>query len=161
HVGRFLWVSFQVDDLCKAESDFEIRQALVNLPRSLSEAYDRLFSQIGDNEQIKYISKMFKWILSARRPLTLNELAEAIAFDVDDTSWDARKIPTMSRLLQVCKRLIEFDEESQTVKFSHYTVQQYLLSHLSARKEFRFTKRDANNTIGELCVTYLSFSDFE
>ncbi len=104
--------------------------------RSLSEAYDRLFSQIRDNEQIKYISKIFNWILSARRPLTLNELAEAIAFDVDDTSWDARKIPTMPQLLRVCRMLLEVDEESQTVNFSHNTVKKYLLSNLAAREEF-------------------------
>jgi hypothetical protein len=131
------------------------------LPRDLSETYDRLLSRIEGNQQIQFISKMFKWILFAQRPLELDELAEAIAFDVDDTFWDTNKIPTMSRLLQACGNLVQFDQESQTVNFSHYTVQEYLLSSLTAREEFRFTQRGANNTIGELCVTYLSFSDFQ
>lgn len=37
---------------------------------------------------------MFRWIISARRPLSLLELCEGIAFTLEDHHWDGKKIPT-------------------------------------------------------------------
>ncbi|KAJ8119322.1 hypothetical protein ONZ43_g3704 [Nemania bipapillata] len=55
------------------------------------------------------------------------------------------------------------DEEDYTVQFVHQTVRQFLLEDPvdPDLTEFHFGMEDADHTIGEICVTYLNFSDFK
>jgi hypothetical protein len=106
------------------------------------------------------IERMFKWIVCARQPLQVDELREGIAFTLEDEAWSREKIPTeFTRLVRACGNLVVIDEETQTVQLAHFTVQQYLLQPLASR--FHFTIEGANNMAGEVCVAYLSFSNFE
>jgi hypothetical protein len=106
---------------------------------------------------------MFNWILCATRPLHVNELREAIAFTIDDTHWDASKIPNdMARLVRACGNLVLIDEFTQNVQFAHYTVAQYLLGQEGFQStSFHIERKDAEFQIGLTCVAYLSFSDFD
>ena len=160
---RFLWACFQLDELCAAETDNAIRKVLKNLPRDLGETYDRLLGRVEGFERQEYVRRMFKWIMFARRPLHMNELREAIAFTIDDSHWDNTKIPNdIQRLIRACGNLILVDEETENVHLAHYTVQQYLLDLKSSKlSKFHVTPEEANYEIGEVCVAYLSFSDFE
>ena len=161
---RFLWVHFQLLDLCDATSDFDIREALRNLPEGMAETYARISRKIGRSQmRITLAQRIFKWIVCAKRPLLLTELAEAVAFGPTDRSWDATKIPNASRLIQTCGYLVIFDEEDKTVRLAHYTVQQFLLGPpvKDSIPEFHFQLSQADVEAGETCVAYLSFSDFE
>ncbi|KAH0566012.1 hypothetical protein GP486_000584, partial [Trichoglossum hirsutum] len=108
--------------------------------------------------------KIFQWICCAKRPLLMGELKEAIAFSPTDLSWDAEKIPVeSSRLIQSCGNLVVFDEDDQTVRTVHYTVQQFLTSAPTEAlvADFHFQLPQAEIYTGEICVAYLSFTDFE
>jgi hypothetical protein len=109
---------------------------------------------------------MFQWIICARRPLHVEELREGIAFTIDDLFFDREKLPTdMPRLIRGCGNLVVIDEDTKHVHLAHYTVQQYILLEGEASsnpcQNYRFTYDEADITIGETCVAYLSFSDFE
>ena len=161
---RFLWVHFQLVDLCDATSDFDIREALRNLPDGMGETYARISRKIGRNRtNITLAQRIFKWIVCAKRPLLLIELAEAVAFGPTDKLWDATKIPNASRLIQTCGHLVIFDEDDKTVRLAHHTVQQFLLGPpvKDSIPEFHFQLPQADVEAGETCVAYLSFSDFE
>lgn len=149
--------------MCRAETDSSIRKVLKNLPRDLSETYDRLLARIEIAEQQEYIRRIFVWIICARRPLAVGELREAIAFTIGDDHYDRAKIPNdMNRLARACGNLIGIDDDENSVHIAHYTVEQYLLAeHDSQSSPFRFTKEEANLEIGEVCVAYLSFCDFD
>lgn len=158
--GMFLWVKFQLHDLCEPESDHGIRLVLKNLPRSLGETYERLLSKIQGTERKDMIQRMFKWIVCAREPIHLEEMREAVAFTLEDLTYDPRKLPTdLNRLVRACGNLVVVDEESQVIQLAHHTVQQYLLQQNG--NPFQFTIKDANIMAGELCVAYLSFTNFE
>ncbi|KAH7416746.1 hypothetical protein BKA64DRAFT_701531 [Cadophora sp. MPI-SDFR-AT-0126] len=158
--GMFLWVEFQLCDLCEAESDYGIRVALENLPRSLSETYDRLLGRIEGTERRSMILRMFKWIVCARQPLHVDELREGVAFTLDDEEWRQEKIPTnLNRLIRACSNLIIVDAETNIVQLAHYTVQQYLLKNDG--RFFQFGLKDANEMAGEFCLAYLTFSCFD
>jgi len=161
--NRFLWIKFQLDDLCKAETDDAIRKTLQNLPKDLSETYDRLLSRIDGTEKKEYIRRMFNWIIAGKRPLQANEMREAIAFTVADTYFDSTKIPNnLQRLVRACGNLVFIDEDTQNVQLAHYTVQQYLLDPQRAKSSgIYLTLKDASMALGKICVTYLSFNDFE
>lgn len=169
HTSRFLWVSFQLEEICEiGQSDASIREALRNLPIGLAETYIRILNKIENKPPrvTGMAQKMLKWVVCARRPLLLDEVKEAIAFEPGDQFWDSEKIPAESngkRFVQICGNLIILDEDEGTVRLAHHTVQQYLLStpESTASHQFHFQLADAQLYAGEICVTYLSFSDFE
>ncbi|KAE8442960.1 hypothetical protein EG329_002498 [Mollisiaceae sp. DMI_Dod_QoI] len=158
--GMFLWVEFQLNDLCDAESDYGIIQVLDNLPRSLSETYDRLLGRIEGLHRATMIERMFKWLVCARQPLHVDELREAVAFTLDDVEWDPNKIVTdLNRLVRACSNLVTVDTETHVVQLAHYTVEQYLLGPETTK--YHFTPQEADIMAGEFCIAYLSFSNFE
>jgi hypothetical protein len=156
-------VKFQLDDLCRAETDSSIRKVLQNLPRNLGETYDRLLTRIDNADQREYVKRMFMWIICARRPLEIEELREAIAFTIEDDHFDHTKIPNdLNRLARACGNLIVIDDDENSVQIAHYTVEQHLLKEDGCKPPLlHFTRAQANIEVGKVCVRYLSFSDFE
>lgn len=125
------------------------------------------------------VLKTMMWILCARRPLRIDELQEAVAFDSHDKSWDIDKIPDGDKLIRSCHGLVVRDVESGRVHLAHHTVQQYLISpqesalaasfadsmprapFFAELSRFSHDPHDAERMAASLCVTYLCFSDFE
>ena len=154
---------FQLADLCDTVSDFGIRKVLQNLPEGMAATYARAVQKIGQNSvKMNLAQQIFKWIACAKRPLLMAELAEAIAFGPSDASWDSTKIPDTSRLIQACGHLAVLDDDG-TARFAHHTVQQFLigLPLKDSISEFHFDLSKADVGAGEICITYLLFSDFE
>ena len=103
------------------------------------------------------------WIAAAKRPLQIEELQEATAFDKNDTLWDSEKIPDSRIIKRSCRNLIVFDD-SGTVRFAHHTVLQFILSNSDqpdTNSQHYFDIRSANDLVAGTCIAYLSFSDFE
>lgn len=99
--GMFLWVFFQLDDLCEAPSDAMIRQSLQNLPNGLIETYERIMNKIAKNAiQSSVARKLFIWTICAQRPMGIKEAKEAVAFEPSDLSWDLEKIPDEDLMIE-------------------------------------------------------------
>lgn len=166
HDLRFLWVYFQLLDLCNASSEFEVRKTLQSLPQGMTATYTKILEKIAANRShIVLAQKMFRWIVCAKRPMLLTELREAVAFEATDTSWNKEKVIDAVRLYQAGGNLVVIDKNDDTVRLAHHTVQQFLLQlpdHQSAIAiPFHFRLSEADLEAGEICVAYLSFSDFE
>jgi hypothetical protein len=87
---------------------------------------------------------MFRWIIFAKRLLKVDELREAIAFDIDDTEWDHAKIPNeLLRLLRACGNLILINDETQEVQLAHYTVEQYLLNRKTNSRRISISRKES------------------
>lgn len=126
--------------------------------------YARILQKISSvRTNMSLAQRVFKWIICAKRPLLITELTEAIAFQPTDRSWNAEKIPDASRTIQACKNLVVLDETDQTVRLAHHSVRKFLLepSTQDSIPEFHFELNQASTEAGELCIAYLSFSDFE
>lgn len=53
-------------------------------------------------------------------------------------------------------------EESDTVHFSHHSIEKYLLTPGSADfKDFHLDADKCDQSMGELCVTYISLDNFQ
>ncbi|UKZ75110.1 hypothetical protein TrVFT333_002782 [Trichoderma virens FT-333] len=94
----FLWVYLQLEilwDTC--HTDAEIRSALATLPKGIEETYRRCVARI--NFQDKWALKVLKWVSFAKRPLNIEELREAVAFDYTDTEWNGDKRPQINESL--------------------------------------------------------------
>ena len=163
-MNRLLWVTFQLHEICSQTSDYNIRKAIGNLPKGITETYNRAIDRIINLGKDDIAQDAFVWVICGRRPLTLDELREAMSIKIGQThSLPERQVNGIHRLTSWCANLVEVDEEEQTVRLVHHTVLQFLLSEdLDSR--FIWLPKDlkaADCYLGEICVTYLNFSDFE
>ena len=164
---RFLWVSFQLDDICEATSDATIQETLDNLPEGLTATYERVISKIlRSKPRAKVASSAFRWLACAPRPMRVDELQEAVAFEPVDRCWNPDKIPDADVMIESCRGLVTRNLSDGTLRFAHYTVQQCLCmpsneTAISESTSMTFSRESAEVFVGQRCMTYLLLSDFQ
>lgn len=162
---RFLWVVLQLDCLCKndIETDDSIRRSLQDMPRDLY----TLFSRILQRAKVKgpsFQNRLLKVLVAAERPLTLDEMREALSIVPGDATWrPQQQVNNIAHALACCGSLVNVDEEEGTVRFVHQSVPQFLLQGADneTRLDWHFTSHQASLELGQLLVTYLSYAVFD
>lgn len=93
-----------------ARSEKQLEKCLRSLPQSLDATYERILSGIGDESRDE-AQQILSLLCFAVRPLTVDEVIEASAIDIDDLEcYDAdRKFTDLDDLLRLCPGLIEID----------------------------------------------------
>ena len=78
------------------KTDRDIRNALRNLPKGIDETYVRMLEKIRreNPEQITQIIRLLEWLTASKTPLTVEELAHAIAVEPGDQLLDFDAIAT-------------------------------------------------------------------
>lgn len=161
NIYRFLWVYLQLEIIWdECFTDNEIREALEQLPKGLDETYQRCINRIEGSKDGRPF-KALKWISYASRPLHIDELREAVAFDLQDTAWDRGKIPNRDYIAGCCANLAVLDANDDCVYFAHSSVKQYLETCIAHKIQgYPTSSSQGELECGEFCITYLSFSDF-
>ncbi len=165
--GTFLWVSLILKDISETTVISKVRTKLQSLPSSLSEVYSRILNKIQEDD-VGNARFILQWVVTARRPLTINELAMARALGPE--GWDEYTIPTADTLNELkddfkfCEPLVYLDDVTQTINLVHQSAKDYLLeenlqgnSHLSM---YRIIPDKANSCILDICWRYLSMEEF-
>ena len=116
---------FQIQEIFRdANSDAMIRNIIQNLPEDLNITYQRLVSKTGRyHNTAKVAERVFRWTISAKRPLHVDELGEAVSFDPKDTTWDAGIIVDEKRMFEPCGGFFNNDKLNGTLRVAHHTVQ--------------------------------------
>ena len=65
--GMFLWVALQIETLCTMKTDFELRQALQDLPKDLAGTFSRVLQRLEWKESSRQGS-ILKLVIAAQRP---------------------------------------------------------------------------------------------
>ncbi|KAJ7091786.1 ankyrin repeat-containing domain protein [Mycena epipterygia] len=138
-------------------------QTLTQLPDDLFGIYDRFLDAVRPSDMI-YIKAAFRWIVFAASPMTLEELADAVAFDFSDPAQCVYK-PSQREGNTVAipkwlDGLITIKENNYwgrvTVTLAHASVQDYLLSAQFMAKFGGDLRVDLSHTfIARTCVEYL------
>jgi len=158
--GMFLWVALQLRTLCSMQTDDSIRQALDNLPRDLPETFSRILEKSGDQEQI-YQRRTLQLVTGAFRPLTTEELREALSVKPDCTEWrPSSLINDIISVLSFCGSLVIVDEEEQTVRLVHHSFKQFLLDSPKVFGYPFFTIDLIHEAIAAVIISYLNYSIF-
>ena len=152
---RFLLVQLLMDSFRDKMTVRDVKSAIRNLPQGSSaydvayhDAMERIFAQgKGPNEMAK---KALTWILCACRPLSTLELLHALAIELGDTEIDEDNVLETDQLLTMCAGLVTVDEQSNNVRFVHYTTQEYL------QRNQETWLPDAKIEIARSCIAYLS-----
>lgn len=162
--GMFLWVDYQIAEICECTCDDEIREVLITLPKDLGETFDRAMKRIAKRGSAKTASHIFQWAAAAKRALTLDELREALSYEPGKPYSIAGKKPNgLERIAAWCENLVQLDEELQIVQFPHHSVLQHFLKQQSdsSLQNFHIKLEEADHFIGEICVTYLNSNEFK
>ncbi|KAL8773553.1 MAG: hypothetical protein Q9209_001658 [Squamulea sp. 1 TL-2023] len=161
--GLFRWVACQLDRLEKCLSPRMLNKTLASLPVTLEETYERILIEI--EEMYKELTvKALQWIVHSERPLRLEELADALAVDVECQPRfdnDAR-ISDPRDLLLICSSLIDVtsvdSDERKVVKLAHFSVKEYLVSdniRLGRAAIFAVDHINTHMNIAKDCLAYL------
>ncbi|PQE30756.1 hypothetical protein CJF32_00005960 [Rutstroemia sp. NJR-2017a WRK4] len=159
--GMFLWVALQIESLCAEKTDKAIRQALENLPKSLSETFSRILAK-SLNFAESYQARILKLVTIAQRPLTTEELREALSVNPGDTNWNpATLLNDLYSTLTCCGSLIIVDEEEMTVRLVHHSVKNFLLCSAEDSSGIPFTIDCAHMEMVNVIITYLNYGIFD
>ena len=150
-----------MDTICAQNTDHDILYCLKDLPKGLPATFRRILRWLQDSAYANPIlgRKIFEVVAAAQRPLTTNELSEAISITPGDTVWDRSKsINDVTKSLEACGSLIVIDEELSTVHFAHSSVKHHLVSVPTSVdvREYHFDPKTADINLGRIVVTYLN-----
>lgn len=137
--GMFRWAVCQLDILRRLKHQKKAREAIGNLPRTLDETYERIFSCI-DPEDIEIVRHCLWWTMfhnsvwDSNVPLPAQVLIDTYYLTADDELADDNPlIPDIEILKESCGCLLSFtgggdNFDDGVVSLAHYTVREYLQS---------------------------------
>ncbi|ETS87313.1 hypothetical protein PFICI_01141 [Pestalotiopsis fici W106-1] len=167
----YLWTHLIFDEIQSSIllTPNRIRSIVRNIPRSVSEAYDKMLSKSRD---IRLARKLLHIVVTASRPLTLKEMSLALAMRPHHQSiTDADPVPEgqfRDDLRQLCGLfLIVVDSR---IYLLHQTAREFLVlpstrslsplqSTTALQWEFSFHPQKSHRILAEICVQRLSFAD--
>ena len=187
--GMFLWLHLLNDEIKRGATKRQLDRLLSEMPRGIDEAYQRELDRILDTSTRKDARDraiaILRWVLFAVRPLTVRELAEALAvtFDNSDSEYPEDDLPDWSEdgaaedyinenIRKPCGSLIEILEQEQgssldshTVRFVHFSVKEFLLKPLENGQVRSDTLRfqpdtEEHDALAIVCLRYLCYPVF-
>ncbi|KAH7156643.1 hypothetical protein EDB81DRAFT_867642 [Dactylonectria macrodidyma] len=125
--GMFLIARLHIDSLLAKRNRRALLFALKNLPTEISSTYDEAMQRIENQDEgdRELAVQVLAWISHAVRPLTVRELQHALAVQPGDLDMDEDDLVYAETLVAVCAGLVSVDQQSGTVRFVHYTTEQY------------------------------------
>ncbi|KAJ5155715.1 hypothetical protein N7492_008518 [Penicillium capsulatum] len=165
--GVFRYVECQLKALRQVQNRNQLDKCLRTLPRGLDETYERALCSIAE-ENFDDVRRVLTLLCFSARPLTINELIDAHAVDLNEPCQldrDGRSYFEKVGLVDVCLGLVELstvegdDGQSNTfVRIAHFSVQEYLQSDRILQqkaKGFAMQSARANTEIARICLVYL------
>jgi len=142
----------------------DVRTALQRLPLGLKETYDRIISNVSEvNRDILW--QTLRWLSLNLSPMTIEELWEGIAIDVD--SGDLDEDALLSRpedVVEICGPLVRMSRSDSCISLAHLSVKEYFLASTlgSGKAKPSLTSRVAelHEEVALECLHYLSSAEF-
>jgi len=137
--GMFRWAVCQLDILRRCRDVIRIRKALKDLPQTIEESYDRIFSYISQDDWA-ILAHTFRMIYShsqvfSSEPLSSNLLLSSFsAFGEPNAAMNdshSQHFYDSDALKEICGCLINFGSikrEYEGVQLAHFTIREFLVS---------------------------------
>ncbi|KAI5844613.1 hypothetical protein DFP73DRAFT_526986 [Morchella snyderi] len=115
-------------------------------------AMDIISAQSRDRKDMAF--KVLSWLVMAKEVLDIRQLQMAVSMrNVMVDLGDQEDLPEGSTLIEVCASLVTIDEQSNTIRLAHYTIQEYLESNPTFSQE-------AKAIVSISCTAFLSLGNF-
>jgi ankyrin repeat protein len=142
----------------------------------LDQTYDRILTAIREEDRV-YATRILQWLIFSERPLTIKEIAEVAAIDVqgepifdrDEVLIDPLEALDICSSLITVTRLEEKEEDDfgwspvtssvEAFSLAHYSVQEYLISDrikLGPAKRYHMQEGKSHEAIMKGCIGYLN-----
>jgi len=132
----------------------------------LEETFVRALSRIMFRQKkTVLVQKVFRWVAVAKRPLTLDEIREAVSIDIGQPYLKTeRLVREMSPIVLWCENLLQVTEDQPpSLQFAHSTIREFITKGdlPTQLSDFHIDEDEADHFAGEICVTYLHLNDFK
>ena len=157
--GNFLWTCLVLQELTDTLSVQQAYEVLDSVPSGMDELYSRIVEALMNNPRNRNITKaILKWTVCSSRPLTVDELREALRLDINVT------LPRLELTLgSITGNLVYVDGDNKA-QLAHQTVRSFLTrDHTNDIPINHFTiirSRD-HLDIARICLNYLRGSELK
>ncbi|ERF70990.1 hypothetical protein EPUS_03269 [Endocarpon pusillum Z07020] len=156
--GMCLLPVLQIRDILAQLTKSEVRRALrersTNLPEVFKATIERILSLPADSRrgmtQRNVAARTLMWISHAKRVLTVTELQHVLAVRLHDSDLDRENFIHPQAVIDCCFGLVEIDQESLSIRFVHYSLEEYLRSHDHG------LFKNGDEEVTKVCLKYLS-----
>ncbi|KAJ3473995.1 hypothetical protein NLG97_g10040 [Lecanicillium saksenae] len=118
HEGSFRWTRCTIDDLLRRTTPKAIRSALDGVASTLSDIYLAILRNIP-NDMIQVAISMLKYLVSAMRPLTLEELGEVASLVLTERFDEDDRLIEPEAIVHALHSLVHYDPASQRIELAH------------------------------------------
>ncbi|KAJ7582146.1 ankyrin repeat-containing domain protein [Mycena floridula] len=158
--GMFLLVHLHLESLKNKPNRQRLREALAKLPDKIYISYDETMHRINSQEEssAQLANQVFKWLVYAKRPLSMLELRHALAISLESTEMDPDAITSAEILIEICGGLVVMEKDywgTDSPRLVHYMTKEYL--ELKAESLFP----DAHLGLATACLKYLCFDTLD
>ncbi|KAH7242791.1 hypothetical protein BKA59DRAFT_530668 [Fusarium tricinctum] len=158
--GMFRWVQCQLDEISRCRTARDIRDAINNLPPTLTETYKRIFERMSKSDLCK-AQRILSWLIGTDGSMTTNMLVEALTIDEDRLDIDQEgRLGSPDEIRDICRSLVRESDhpykylwpDCKIITLAHFSVKQYLLS--PEAREFRLDLRTIHLQLSRACLAY-------
>lgn len=138
-------------------SEGEVEDALDDPPEGYDGFYERNMLRITEESENTRAStlarKALEWVVFAYRPLSLAELRDALAVDLNKIGFRKAARPDKATILEVTAGMIIIDIDEANVRLNHRTAQEYF----DKTRDHWFANASAN--LARISLHYLSLGE--
>ncbi|KAI2602602.1 ankyrin repeat-containing domain protein [Hypoxylon sp. NC1633] len=151
----FLLARLHMDNLSKQGTLSDIKKALDDLPDSEFKIFDTSARQIaqkikpeGNDFNSCLTRHILTWVIHAKVDLTAEQICDSFAVQRSKGQRYQEHRPEKKHLMPVCKGLVIMDQDNETLKLVHKSVQTHL-------ERYRIIPENASLEIGKTCLSCL------
>ena len=128
---RLLLVSLNIAAILDETTIYQRREQLKRITNGygLGDAYSVTLDRINQSRgKSRLAMAALMWIARSERPMSADELCQALGVQTGSTDLNPDNIPSIQSLLASCLGLVTVNIEGSTVRLVHFTFQEYLNS---------------------------------
>lgn len=153
--GTFLWVDLAIGELKRYAPEHSL-QVAEQLPSDVNEMYCRILRQIPPH-MVQLVAAVLRWVVAARRPLTINELSAALThmgFSTNDP------LGMTKQGIAACNPLLKLNKDG-VVNITHTSFKNLLTAPSGAPwidanfMQFHVNVADVDGDISNFLLSYL------
>ncbi|MCJ1356503.1 MAG: hypothetical protein MMC33_006498 [Icmadophila ericetorum] len=147
--GCFLWVKLVLEKLQRVHTARAIQKVLDEIPADMDQLYKNTLQHMSENrEEHDFIKAILTWAVCSTRPLTVDELREALKLDIEDDMTD------LKHSIAVCCGQLVYVDCLDRVQLVHETARKFLLA--VSESDLAVSRAEGNRRLLSTCLKFLS-----
>ena len=154
--GMFLLPALQIRSILEPRTKADRRDAIKQMPTKLSDAYSQSLERICQQPPswAEQAFKVLSFVTLATGGLIIAELCQTRGVRIGVFEHDPDRVPPAETVLDQCLGLVVLDDETDTARLVHYTLQEYLKDNPGELRSRNEGDAIHHGTMAQICLTY-------